>query len=128
MEQKSKKGLYAILLAVNTVLCFAIYRILLYYAGMTDNTLPSFVVMVLYFALLLGFTLAYFIYNRFFYRKGLVAQQLPDAWSDEEKAAFLADGERRLQRSKWMILVIFPLIFTFLMDAIDLFILDTLFR
>ena len=127
MERKNKKVFYAILLVVNTVLCFALYRILLFYAGMTDDTFPSFVVMVVYFALLLGFTLGYLIYNRFFYRKGLLPEQLPDTWSAEEKTAFLADGERRLQKSKWMILVIFPLVFTFLMDAIDLFILDSLF-
>ena len=127
MERKNKKVFYGVLLAVNTVLCFALYRILLFYAGMTDDTFPSFVVMVVYFALLLGFTLGYLIYNRFFYRKGLLPEQLPDTWSAEEKNAFLADGERRLEKSKWMILVIFPLVFTFLMDAIDLFILDSLF-
>ena len=84
--------------------------------------------MLLYFLLLLGFVLAYVIYNRFFYRKGLTHEQLPSDWSAEQKIAFLADGERRLEKSKWMLLIIFPLIVTFLIDAVDLFILDPFFR
>ena len=117
-----------ILLIVNTLLFFVVYRVLLYYAAMSDNTLGSFVVMVLYLALLLGFVLAYLIYNRFFYRRGLTPEQLPDDWSAEQKTEFLADAERRMARSKWMLLIILPLIVTFLFDAVDLFILDPFFR
>lgn len=117
-----------IVLIVNTVLFFAVYRILIFYGEMTSKTFGSFVVMIAYMALLLGFVLGYLIYNRFLYRKGVTKEDLPDEWSDEEKEAFIANGERRLQKSKWMMLIIFPLIFTFLMDAIDLFIIDEFFR
>ncbi|MBQ3482566.1 MAG: hypothetical protein IJA78_00115 [Clostridia bacterium] len=117
-----------ILLIVNTLLFFVVYRVLLYYAAMSDNTLGSFVVMVVYLFLLLGFVLAYLIYNRFFYRRGLTPEQLPDDWSAEQKTEFLADGERRMARSKWMLLIILPLIVTFLFDAVDLFIIDPFFR
>jgi membrane protein insertase Oxa1/YidC/SpoIIIJ len=117
-----------ILLVVNTLLFFTVYRVLIYYGDMTQKTFGSFVVMVTYMALLLGFVLAYLIYNRFLYRKGITREQLPDDWSEEEKTAFIEDGERRLKRSSWMMLIIFPLIFTFLMDAIDLFIIDEVFR
>lgn len=128
-EEKKKQNLrYLILLIVNTVLFFAVYRVLLYYAELTDETFYSFLVMVLYLALLLGFTLGYLIYNRFLYRKGLTKDQLDPDWTEEQKDAFLADGERRLDRSRWIMLIIFPLLFTFLMDVIDLFIIDTLFR
>ena len=119
---------YLILLIVNTLLCFILYRALLVYADMTDSTFASFLVMVLYMALLLGFGLAYLIYNRFFYRKGITAEQLPEEWSAERKCAFIADGERRLRRSRWMILVLFPLIFTFMIDTFDLFIVDLIWR
>ncbi|MBQ8356407.1 MAG: hypothetical protein IJX39_01205 [Clostridia bacterium] len=132
MDKKSiwqnKNLRYLILLVVNSVLFFAVYRILLFYAEMTDKTFWSFVVMVLYLALLLGFVLGYLIYNRFLYRKGLTREQLPAEWSEEQKTSFLADGARRLERSKWMITIIFPLIVTFFIDAVDLFIIDTFFR
>lgn len=128
MAGKSKNTRYLMLLCVNTVLFFAVYRVLLSYGELTDNTFYSFVAMVLYMALLLGFTLAYLIYNRFFYRKGVTHEQLPTDWSAEKKVAFLADSARREERSRWMLTVIFPLVVTFFVDAVDLFILDTLFR
>ncbi len=125
-EKKKRENLKnLILLAVNTVLFFSLYRILLYYAEMTDDTYWSFLVMMLYTALLLGFALAYLIYNRFFYKKGVTREQLCADWSEEEKDAFLADGEARIQKSKWMLTIIFPLVVTFLIDAVDLFIIDT---
>ena len=128
MAEKGKNTRYLILLCVNTVLFFAIYRVLLSYGELTDNTFYSFLAMVLYMALLLGFVLAYLIYNRFFYRKGVTSEQLPQDWSTEKKEAFLADGVRREARSRWMLTVIFPLVVTFFVDAVDLFVLDTLFR
>ena len=78
-------------------------------------------------ALLLGFTLAYLVYNRFFYKKGLTKEQLPDDWSEEKKEAFLADGENRMKKSRFMLLIIVPLIITFLFDTLYLFVLEPLF-
>ena len=117
-----------LILVLNTLLFFTVYRVLIYYGDMTESTFASFVTMVVYMVLLLGFVLGYLIYNRFLYRKGVTRDELPDDWSEEEKTAFIEDGERRLQKSKWLMLIIFPLIFTFLMDAIDLFIIDEFFR
>ncbi|MBE6690225.1 MAG: hypothetical protein E7590_02955 [Ruminococcaceae bacterium] len=116
------------LLILNTVLFFGVYQALLYYAAVTDQTFWSFAVMLFYLLLTLGFTLGYLIYNRFLYRKGLTPEQLPTAWSEQQKADFLADGNRRLERSKWMMTIILPLILTFLFDAIDLFFIDSFLR
>ena len=125
--KKNKNLRYLLLLVLNTVLFFSVYRVLLYYADMAKNAIYSFCTMLLYMALLLGFVIAYLIYNRFLYRKGLTEQDLPDTMSPEEKKAFLDDGNERLKKSKWMMLIILPLVITFLIDAVDLFILD-LFR
>ncbi|MBQ9779122.1 MAG: hypothetical protein IJW22_09400 [Clostridia bacterium] len=122
--EKKKSMRLLLVLVLNTVLFFALYKLLLFYADGTDETLYSFVVMLLYAVLLVGFVLAYFIYNRFLYRKGLTVEDLPDTMTLAEKEEFIADGNRRLERSKWMMTIIFPLVFTFLMDAIDLFVLD----
>ena len=75
-EKGKKKTL--LLLFINTVLAFSLYRAALSLAEATDSTFFSFLVMILYMALLLGFTLAYLVYNRFFYKKGLTKEQLPD--------------------------------------------------
>lgn len=125
---KENKNLrYLVILAINTVLFFSVYRVLLYYAEMADNAFYSFCVMILYMVLLVGFVLGYLIYNRFLYRKNLTEEDLPADMPTEEKQEFLADGKRRLERSKWMMLFIFPLALVLLLDAAELFIFD-LFR
>ncbi len=124
-ENKSLR--YLLILALNTILFFGIYRVLLHYAELANDAVYSFCIMVLYMALLVGFVLGYLIYNRFLYRKNLTEEDLPDTMSAEEKQAFLADGKARLEKSKWMMLFIFPLALVLLFDAADLFIFD-LFR
>lgn len=125
--RENQKLRHTVILILNTILFMSVYFVLLRYADLTQNAYYSFLVMILYMALFLGFLLAYLIYNRFLYRKGLTVEDLPDTMSTEEKEAFIADGKRRLQKSKWMMLIILPLVITFLVDAVDLFVLD-LFR
>ena len=125
---KENKNLrYLLFLALNTILFFGVYRVLLHYAELANDAVYSFYIMVLYMVLLVGFVLAYLIYNRFLYRKNLTPDDLPDTMSAEEKQAFLEDGKKRLEKSKWMMLFIFPLALVLLLDAADLFIFD-LFR
>lgn len=126
-DHQKKRTRRLIFLILNTVLFFSFYRILLNFAELSQKTFPSFVVMLVYMLLLLGFTIAYLIYNRFFYREGIERDQLPPEWSEAEKDAFLEDAKRRKARSSWMLLIIFPLVVTFMIDTFDLFILD-LFR
>lgn len=127
-EKQRQNRRYLLLLILNTLLFFMLYRILLAYAELTDETFGSFLLMVLYMVLLLGFGLAYLIYNRFFYRSGVTSEQLPADWSEEQKADFLGDAHKRVEKSKWMLLIIFPLVFTFFIDAVDLFIIDPFLR
>lgn len=122
-----EKITYLVLLIINTALSFALYRTLLFFAEKTNETLPSFVVLVFYSLLLLGFGLAYLIYNRFFYKKDITPEQLPNTMTYDEKLAWIEEGKTRIQKSKWMLLVIIPLLLTFMLDAVDLFIID-LFR
>lgn len=127
MSTNNQKKRHAVMLILNTVLFFVVYRVLLFYADMTGESFYSFLVMVLYMALLLGFTLGYIIYNRCFYRRGVTIDQLPEDWSEEKKREFLEDDLRRADRSRWMLTVIFPLVVTFFIDTVDLFIIDSLF-
>jgi hypothetical protein len=60
---------YLIILIINTILFFAVYKICLYYGELTQQTFYSFLVMVIYMALFVIFLMAYLIYNRFLYRK-----------------------------------------------------------
>ena len=80
-------------------------------------------VMITYTVLTTACILTYVIYNRGFSRKGLTPEMLPDTMSDEEKAEFIEDGNRRLKRSRPLLVVSFAFIFTF---AMDIFVLYTI--
>ena len=103
------------LIAVTAVV-FCIYRVLMKF--------PYFeVVLILYMVLATAFLLAYVIYNRGMSRKGITAEMLPEEWSEEQKKEFIADGERRMDRSRWLIIPIFAFFFTFAMDILELFVI-----
>ena len=67
---------------------------------------------------------AYIIYNRGLIPRNLTPEQLPESWTDAQKQEFLADAERRNNRSKWMLTIIFPLCITFCYEIIFLYIFD----
>lgn len=117
--EKNKK--YLLPLLMNTVLFYGVYAVLI-------NTPVCTAVMWTYFALLLGFSVAYIIYNQGFFRKNLTTEQLPSGMSDQEKREFLDEGKRRMDKSKWMITVIFPLVMTFVIDMVILFMLEPLMQ
>ena len=117
--KKNKK--YMILLIVNTAVLVSLYAYLV--------KQPYYMVALwVYFALTVGFASAYIIYNRAFSRKGVTPEMLPDTMSDAEKAEFIADGERRMEKSKWMLTIIFPLVITFLFDTFILYVIEPLFN
>ena len=62
----------------------------------------------------------YVIYNRGFSRKGVTPEMLPDTMSAEEKQEFIADGERRIRKSRPALILIFAFAFTFIFDVIEL--------
>ena len=103
-----------LIVALNTVIIFGFYRLML-------NFLYFEFVMGAYLVLTAGFVFAYVIYNRGFARRNLTREMLPEEWSEEQKVAYVADGERRMQKSKWMLTIIFARILTFPFDFIELY-------
>ena len=81
----------------------------------------SYGIMVLYMAALAVFAIVYICYNFAFTRKGITAEMLPDTWSDEEKDRFIQNGKDRLRKSRWMLLLILPILFTFAIDYVEFF-------
>ncbi len=112
-----------ILLFLVTLAVFLFYRVMM--------TFPYFeIVLIGYMVLLTGFLVAYVVYNRGFYQRGVTREMLPDDWSEEQKEEFLLEGPRRRSRSRWMIIPIFAFVFTFAIDALELFVFpffETLF-
>ena len=81
----------------------------------------SQIVYTVYWAAFAAFTVVFVIYNRAFTRRGITPEMLPDTMSAVEKAEYINDGKRRLEKSKWMLSVIIPLLVTIALDAIYLF-------
>lgn len=94
-----------------------------YYFAIEISTLsPSLyyffpIVMFTYMAVLTVLIFVYIIYNRGFSRKGVTAEMLPDEWSEEKKLEFIENGKVRLKRSKWILMLIIALFFTFIADT-----------
>ena len=114
--KKNRK--YILPLILNTVVFFGLYSFLV---NKTDYMMPTLWV---YFVLTAGFCFAYVIYNRGFSRMKLTPDMLPASMSAEEKSAYIADGAERLEKSKWMLTIIFPLLMTFILDILNMYILE----
>ena len=118
-----KNRRYILPLILNTIVFFGLYSYLV-------DVSPSVMMVTLwvYFALTAGFCFAYVIYNRGFSRMNLTPDMLPDSMSAEEKAAFIEDGKDRIEKSKWMITIIFPLLMTFILDIVYMYIIEPMFE
>ncbi len=119
-EQRSKdrKTVIRVLCTVAlSVIVFTFYR----FSLAVDFFFP--IVMWSYMAILAVLVFVYIIYNRGFSRKGITVDMLPEEWSEEKKQDFVADAQRRLKRSKWMLIFIIAFVVTFLMEALELFVL-----
>lgn len=102
---------------------FSLISLFVYY-GITGMDIPAlqFAVMTVYMVAFAALLIAYIIYNRAFTRKGVTVEMLPNAWSDEEKKEYIEDGKRRIERSSWMLMIIIPLLITFIAEAMYLFV------
>ena len=80
-------------------------------------------VMFAYMGALAILVLVYIIYNRGFSRKGVTVDMLPAEWSEEKKLEFVNNGKLRLEKSKWLLVFIIALLFTFIAEAFALFVI-----
>lgn len=122
-QQQLKRQLKAVnwrlffVLVLNTIILFVLYRVLV-------NRGYFVQVFTVYGVALLALLCGYLIYNRGLVPQNLTRDQLPADWDEAKKDEFLADANRRIRRSKWMLTLIFPLCLTFAYEIIDLLILD----
>ena len=117
-SSKDRKTVIRVLCTVAlSVIVFTFYR----FSLAVDFFFP--IVMWSYMAILAVLVFVYIIYNRGFSRKGVTVDMLPEEWSEEKKQDFVADAQRRLKRSKWMLIFIIAFLVTFLMEALELFVL-----
>ena len=105
----------------------SIASLIVYYGvGATNIPMLQMGVMVAYMIAFGGLLAAYIIYNRAFSRKNITPEMLPDHWSVDEKQNFIRDGEERMKKSQWMLMIIIPLLVTFAAEAMYLFVWEGL--
>ena len=121
-EKNKNNKKYMILLAANTLLLASLYMYLV-----RISELAMIITLWAYLALAIGFSSAYIIYNRGLPRKNITRDMLSDSMTDAEKDEFIAESRQRLEKSKWMLTVIFPLVMTLCLDLFILFVVDPLF-
>ena len=108
----------ALILFVSTVFAMGLYFFLMNIYSLWK------IVVIAYVAVASVLIVAYFIINRAFTGSGVTYEMLPDTMSHSEKEEYLADVAAREKRSRPLLLVIFPVIITLLVDLFRLFVLD----
>lgn len=116
-EKPSKKNVITLCATVGMALLLLAF----YYFSMNFEFFRF--VMWGYMIALAALVIAYIIYNKGMYLKGVTEEMLPDEMSLEEKRALIDGAKRRLERSKWMIMLIIGFISTFAVEAVLLFVL-----
>ncbi|MBQ2716067.1 MAG: hypothetical protein IJF21_04635 [Clostridia bacterium] len=110
----------ALILVLTTIVSMGIYFFL--------TSTPLWKVAVLAYIIIASvLIIAYFIINRAFTGSGVTYEMLPDTMTHKEKEEYLADVADRERRSRPMLMVIFPIIVTLLVDLFRLFVLDGFF-
>ena len=110
----TKKNLLTLAALIGTTATvFVVYRVLMNFRFFN-------IVLIVYMVLAALSVFTYVIYNRGMSRKGVTVEMLPSDWSEEQKREFIEDGERRLERSKPLLILIFAFMFTFVIDIIEL--------
>ena len=115
--KKNKRFIFPLI--IHTVVFFALYS---YLVNVSEAVMMA--TLWCYFGLTAAFCLAYIIYNRGFSRLNVTPEMLPASMSIEEKTAFIEEAKLRIEKSKWMLTVIFPLIMTFIIDILNMWIFE----
>ncbi len=115
MRPEAKRNIY--LLLINSVLAVALYFAVASY-------FPYILILYLATAAVLAFV--YVIYNKGFSGRGVTPEMLPSTMTSEEKQAFIDDSRRRMQKSGWMLTVLFPLILALMLDMMGQLLLPML--
>ena len=116
-KKRDGKLFWGIITAVVSLVILVFYRV-----SLSFEIFPY--VMWGYMIALTLLIVVYIIYNRGFSRRGVDIEMLPDDWDRERRIEFVESGKHRLERSKWMLTLIIGFLLTFLLDALDLFVLN----
>lgn len=115
MKLPESKKKIALIVLVNFIVFFVLYLV-----GVRINAYVTFII----YTVLFGVTvLGYIIYNRGFTRKNVTLDMLPEEWPPEKKTEFIEDGKRRIEKSKWVLTIMLPMVAIYAYELIDIYIM-----
>ena len=121
MKPKFNFGLAGALLLL-CALAIAVFRVMKELGWLT-----YLIVLIIYGAVSLVVALWYVFYNRGLIGKKVTDDLLPPTMPKEQRDIFISEINRRRQKSKWAMLVLIPMIATFFFEAIEIYMLPSLF-
>ncbi len=104
-----------LMLIANTVIMLALYLLFV--------NINATVTLIVFTVIAAGFSFGYVIYNRGFSRLNVTAEMLPPEWSYEKKCEFIEDGKRRIEKSKWMLTIILPIIVVYAFELFSIYLM-----
>ncbi len=110
----------ALVLVISTAFALGLYFYLIRFSFWQ-------VVMIAYIVTAAVLIVAYFIINRAFTGSGVTYEMLPDTMTHKEKEEYLDDVAERERRSRPLLMIIFPVVITLMVDLFRLFVIDGLF-
>ena len=121
-EEADKKSVKKKVVYLLATVGLAAFFCSFYYCSLRVPGIFFPVVMFSYMITLTVLMIVYIVYNRGFSRKGVTEEMLPPEWTQEQKFEFIESGRVRLQRSKWILVFIIAILFTFIVEAFVLFV------
>lgn len=121
-EEADKKSVKKKVIYLLATVGLAAFFCSFYYCSLRVPGIFFPVVMFSYMITLTVLMIVYIVYNRGFSRKGVTEEMLPPEWTQEQKFEFIESGKVRLQRSKWILVFIIAILFTFIVEAFVLFV------
>lgn len=110
-----------LILAVNTVLFYALLRALSVLSERMRQPVIFYVSTIVYALATAALFLWYFVKNGFtFNKESRTEEELPARWTQEQKTAFLARQETNKADAKKILYVLLPLVITLLVHYIEL--------
>ena len=115
MKLPESKKKIALIVLVNFIVFFTLYLV-----GVRINAYVTFII----YTVLFGVTvIGYIIYNRGFTRKNVTLDMLPEEWPPEKKTEFIEDGKRRIEKSKWVLTIMLPMVAIYAYELIDIYVM-----
>ena len=117
-NQKGTRGRFNLRLV--TTLSASIIGFLALFRLLKNLNLYLFAV-ILYSVITLSVALWYIIYNKGVISGTVSPDMLPAEWSAEQKQSMIDDIAARHKKSKWVFLIVVPMIFVFAFELLELY-------